>query len=354
MRNESQDRMWSEPDDDARGWGTNADQGNPEYGDPRAADPRWAARGGAPEQRYSHLGSRDWRGQWAGDDQELGQGSDVPGYAWHDSGAAVTTGRDFTGGGRPISEDARYARRGDDPRRRRMGPPPRPGDDPRRAAYPPDPRGMPPQRFGDGRYGQPDEWSSRQSQWPNRPSRYEDANSGYGTGMGAGMYWSGESAREDDEMRGHLPTGRQIPGRGRLAQAGGPYAGRGPKGYHRSDQRIAEDVSQALTDDEYLDASDMAVTVQDGAVVLEGAVESRHARRLAEEIADSCPGVVDVINRLEIRDRQRRATSNQDAPTAQAATAATAQAASSTAAGQSTTAESTATQPTPSDTSTEG
>jgi osmotically-inducible protein OsmY len=40
------------------------------------------------------------------------------------------------------------------------------------------------------------------------------------------------------------------------------------------------------------------VRVDDGDVTLEGRVEHRAARRLAEEIASAVPGVRDVFNRL--------------------------------------------------------
>ena len=72
---------------------------------------------------------------------------------------------------------------------------------------------------------------------------------------------------------------------------GGPGAqhhrGRGPKGYSRSDERIREDVSDRLTDDPYIDASDIEVSVSNREVTLSGAVDSREARRRAEDIAES-------------------------------------------------------------------
>jgi osmotically-inducible protein OsmY len=41
----------------------------------------------------------------------------------------------------------------------------------------------------------------------------------------------------------------------------GLYAGRGPRGYRRSDERIREDINDRLTDDWYIDASDVEVIV---------------------------------------------------------------------------------------------
>src|SRR5262245_52431774 len=91
----------------------------------------------------------------------------------------------------------------------------------------------------------------------------------------------------------------------------GPYAGRGPRNYKRSDVRIAEDVNDLLTHHSRIDATDIEVSVQDGEVTLRGFVESRPAKRLAEDIAESVFGVKDIYNQLRIRPRsesQRKAS----------------------------------------------
>lgn len=87
---------------------------------------------------------------------------------------------------------------------------------------------------------------------------------------------------------------------GRDAEAEGPHAGRGPQGYRRSSERIEEDVNERLTEHGYLDASAVRVSVEDSEVTLEGTVDSRRAKRLAEDIAESARGVRDVHNRLRI------------------------------------------------------
>lgn len=78
------------------------------------------------------------------------------------------------------------------------------------------------------------------------------------------------------------------------------HAGRGPRNWRRPDERIAEDVNEALTRDPHLDATDIDVRVQDGEVTLLGSVEDRLAKRRAEDDALSCAGVRDVHNRLII------------------------------------------------------
>jgi osmotically-inducible protein OsmY len=80
----------------------------------------------------------------------------------------------------------------------------------------------------------------------------------------------------------------------------GAYRGRGPKNYRRSDERIRDDINDRLTDNDWLDASDVDVSVHSGEVILSGTVDSRYAKRLAEDIADSVTGVNNVQNNLRV------------------------------------------------------
>lgn len=81
----------------------------------------------------------------------------------------------------------------------------------------------------------------------------------------------------------------------------GEHRGRGPRGYSRSDERIREDVNDRLTDDSYVDASDVDIAVSGGEVTLSGHVDSRTAKRRAEDIAESVSGVRHVQNNLRVR-----------------------------------------------------
>jgi osmotically-inducible protein OsmY len=98
----------------------------------------------------------------------------------------------------------------------------------------------------------------------------------YGQGQGAGAAWSGGGER-------------------------GRYYGQGPRGYQRSDERIREDVSDRLMENGELDASDIDIQVSNGEVTLSGSVDSRWAKRLAEDLAEACMGVRDVMNQLKVR-----------------------------------------------------
>ena len=76
--------------------------------------------------------------------------------------------------------------------------------------------------------------------------------------------------------------------------------GLGPKNYARSDARIHEDICDELTEDPVLDASDIEVKVANGEVTLAGTVETREAKRRAEDDADQIIGVRHVQNNLRV------------------------------------------------------
>lgn len=90
-------------------------------------------------------------------------------------------------------------------------------------------------------------------------------------------------------------------------EGGGRFAGRGPKGWSRKDDRIMEDVCQILTDHPDIDASDMEVKVEGGEVTLSGTVDSRMIKRMAEDIVDHVSGVRDVHNQLRVKQNAQAA-----------------------------------------------
>jgi osmotically-inducible protein OsmY len=79
----------------------------------------------------------------------------------------------------------------------------------------------------------------------------------------------------------------------------------GLKGWQRRDDRIHDDVCARLTDDGYVDASDLEVVVHHGEVVLTGGVADRAQRERAIHIAEAVRGVVDVISRLRVARTER-------------------------------------------------
>lgn len=78
------------------------------------------------------------------------------------------------------------------------------------------------------------------------------------------------------------------------------FMGKGPRGYRRSDDRIYEEVCEALQDDPTVDASDIGVKVQDGIVTLEGKARDRMEKRVAEIVTVEIPGVLDVRNEIRL------------------------------------------------------
>jgi hypothetical protein len=110
---------------------------------------------------------------------------------------------------------------------------------------------------------------------------YNSSNS-YQQSSGYGGFWNQDSAG----------------GRG---QSMGQFAGRGPKGYQRSDERIKEEINDRLTAHPGVDASDVEVQVQSGEVTLTGTTPSRHCKRMAEDIAEQCAGVKDVRNEIKVK-----------------------------------------------------
>ena len=124
-------------------------------------------------------------------------------------------------------------------------------------------------------------------------------------GYGRAIY--GESGLGDVQRDDRLAQGGQTlaapetyaPGRSTFG-AGGGHAGRGPKGYQRSDARILEDVCERLRADDEVDASEIRVSVDGGQVTLAGSSATRRQRQQAEQIAAAVAGVVDVHNQVRV------------------------------------------------------
>lgn len=98
----------------------------------------------------------------------------------------------------------------------------------------------------------------------------------------------------------------------------GRFRGVGPRGYIRSDERILDDVNDRLTEDPDLDASDIEVSIAEGEVTLEGTVDSREAKRRAEDDVEDVSGVAHCQNNLRVRGRTRTPSGTAE-PSAQGA-----------------------------------
>jgi hypothetical protein len=171
--------------------------------------------------------------------------------------------------------------------------------------------------MADYKRGHDESAGRHQREWPDRAgdedryTRYESSD--------RGSPWEGPSDdraygtyRIDDRDfhgRQHVPRDGGLPAWGprerggywRQYEAARPqYAGRGPKGYKRPDDRIREEICDCMTDDSALDASEIVVEVIDGEVTLSGSVMSRDQKRRAEDVAERTSGVRDVTNQLRV------------------------------------------------------
>lgn len=171
-------------------------------------------------------------------------------------------------------------------------------------------------------------WERRGGYGADEPRRHETAerrggepewraSSGTGsyggyTGTTGAQGWTGGYNERQVESRdrynmyddGRLTTGYQYPPAGTPATSAswgrGRFAGRGPKGYQRSDDRIREDVCDRLTDDPDIDASDIEIAVSRGEVTLSGTVREREDKRRAEDLIERISGVNEVHNMLRV------------------------------------------------------
>jgi osmotically-inducible protein OsmY len=133
-------------------------------------------------------------------------------------------------------------------------------------------------------------WSERERPYESYRRPFEEARttSFVGPAYGGALPYASPSGFEE---RNRARGGGEERGR---------FRGRGPRGYSRSDDRIREDVCDRLTDDPWIDASDIEVRVQNGEVTLAGLVRERQDKRFAEDLVDDIPGVREVHNQLRV------------------------------------------------------
>lgn len=116
-------------------------------------------------------------------------------------------------------------------------------------------------------------------------------------GEGSSSYYGGTYRRTSQPYSYQGGSGMLI---SESATLYGPYTGKGPKNYKRSDQAITEEANQALERHGEVDASEIEVTCNNGVIKLTGKVENRRAKREAEECVERVYGVTDVMNELKV------------------------------------------------------
>ena len=88
---------------------------------------------------------------------------------------------------------------------------------------------------------------------------------------------------------------------GDLDQLAASHRGKGPKGYRPSDERLRERLCERLTDDPFVDASDIEVSVANGEITLSGSVETRRMKYAIEDSVSDVPGVNAIHNSIQVR-----------------------------------------------------
>ena len=131
-----------------------------------------------------------------------------------------------------------------------------------------------------------------------RPLQYPSSEGGFETGPYNDRGWWDRASDEVSSWFGDKEAQRR-----RAMDMRGGHRGRGPKNYTRSDERIQEDINDRLTDYDYIDASEIDVQVQNGEATLTGTVNSRHEKRMAEDVVEDVSGVRHVENRLRVADK---------------------------------------------------
>ena len=162
------------------------------------------------------------------------------------------------------------------------------------------------QRYGRDEYGSRygssyDRYGSNVDPGP-RGSNYGYSSGSYGPASGQGFQGSGRGTGRSWSYGDRDPSfssGRY----GFDSEANrnrGDFAGRGPKGYQRSDARINEDVCDRLCDAPDIDATNIEVKVDHGEVTLSGSVSDRSDKRRAEDLIENVSGVREVHNNLRV------------------------------------------------------
>jgi hypothetical protein len=224
--------------------------------------------------------------------------------------------------------DPRRGQKGEDPSRRERSERDYEGSDDHRDRRELSDERQRDERGSQGRYGEPrggrESWRDRpdvEPEYRREGERYNRGESGEWRGdenrrttaeQRARGFTPREQRDRDDEQGSHYRGyySREVRpfsypgGSGALYMESwtltGPYTGRGPKGYKRSDEQILEEACQRLERDGQIDASEIEVSAEDGVIRLRGTVPDRPMKRRAEECVESIYGTRDVMNELRV------------------------------------------------------
>jgi osmotically-inducible protein OsmY len=293
-------------DDRSRDW-RDQERRERDWRNPYGRNPEWRDRDGRRAETYGRSGEdRSWMAEADPDaDAYEDIGRQRPGYGAGERGYGARSGV-ISGGGAYGGES--YGRSRSQPYATAARPQPYSEATPRFTSQDYTGRRYAEQSYGARPdYGRRDVQGERREAWENDDHRGEFDRRGSGReGGGDFLQRAGERIsswfRGDDLMRGSRepePERGEFGAEAELARRG--HRGVGPKGYQRSDERISDEVHDRLTEDSWLDATDIQVEVKGGEVTLSGHVENREAKHRAERLIEDLSGVRHVQNNLRVK-----------------------------------------------------
>jgi hypothetical protein len=110
-----------------------------------------------------------------------------------------------------------------------------------------------------------------------------------------------QERRERRQMSWRAEGAQDYPGGDLDEQLAASHRGKGPKGYRPTDERLRERVCERLTDDPFIDATDIEVSVANGEITLSGSVETRRMKYAVEDLVADMSGVTAVHNSIQVR-----------------------------------------------------
>ncbi len=93
---------------------------------------------------------------------------------------------------------------------------------------------------------------------------------------------------------------QDYPGGDLEEQLAASHRGKGPRSYRPSDERLRERVCERLTDDPFIDATDIEVSVANGEITLAGTVDTRQMKYAVEDLIADMGGVTTVHNSIQV------------------------------------------------------
>ncbi len=134
------------------------------------------------------------------------------------------------------------------------------------------------------------------------------------------QFYPGEAPSDPTPLSSYDAIDRKTPIAGAMRLSNGAYAegaggaydalhelshrGRGPKGYRRSDERLREIICERLTEDPFIDASNITIDVRNGEVTVQGAVQVRQQKYAIEDLIADVSGVTEIHNHVSVASQE--------------------------------------------------